>query len=546
MKKINIIVPTLLLFLSVIALPTFAKADTSLPLNTVVSGSITEQEPMDAYTVTVQEAGILSIDVSVYFSAAFLEIRNAKNERIGNFAGIFHGRPENATALNKKVNLEPGVYTIIVKDYNRTSYGNYDLQVSFTPANNTEIEPNQSIAEAMAIQVNDKKIRGFISANDTEDYYKIELVEQGRLFLEIDSQMMNGTVRIYDANGETVTWDSLGFYNGLPLLWKSHIDFDAGTYYISVTGNDTYQGIYEMLVSFAPANTDEVEPNNSIVTATPVQLNDLKTHKGFLSYTDTKDYYKIEMPYDGYLTVEFSSEFSAYHLIDEKDVPYDSYVSSGAVGIPETSTRKQQLKKGTYYVVPMKGAIWQGGIYTLKFSAEPESKEKHAFRDVTGRYTTAVNYLVDKDVTNGMTPFYFGVNEKIKRVDAAIWLAKMLELDTSNSASTPYLDVPKRAWGAVNALKQADIANGKSKTQFGANDTMTRGEMALMIQRAYQLSSDGVHLPFIDVSPRYEDAVKALLKHNITQGKSANQFGTNIAITRGEMAIFLHRADETK
>ena len=95
----------------------------------------------------------------------------------------------------------------------------------------------------------------------------------------------------------------------------------------------------------------------------------------------------------------------------------------------------------------------------------------------------------------------------------------------------------------MNALKQENIVNGKSSTHFGANYTMTRGEMALLIQRAYKLTGDGVKHPFTDVSSRYEEAVKSLLKNNITQGKTASQFGTGSAITRGEMALFLYRAD---
>ncbi|MFK2825132.1 hypothetical protein QYG89_05445 [Bacillus sp. B190/17] len=50
---------------------------------------------------------------------------------------------------------------------------------------------------------------------------------------------------------------------------------------------------------------------------------------------------------------------------------------------------------------------------------------------------------------------------------------------------------------------------------------MTRGEMALLIQRAYKLKVDGVELSFKDVSPRYEEAVKALVKNKATRGKSS-------------------------
>lgn len=328
------------------------------------------------------------------------------------------------------------------------------------------------------IAVNSTNIRGFISWNDTKDFYKVKLKEPGRLVIDIDSKMLNGIVNLFDAQGKLISWDSLGFYNGLPKQWSSRTDFEADTYYISVEGNDSYQGIYEMNVSFSPANNEEIEPNNQKELATPIQLTKPKTYRGFLSHSDQLDYYKIEMKYDGYLSINYSSEFSGYQLINEQNIVYDSYISSGAVESPEVSVRKTKLPKGVYYFVPSAQVLWQGGVYTMSFHAES------AFTDVTSRYSEAVNFLAHQEVTNGISKDEFGINEKIKRADAAVWLAKILNLDTSDAAATPFKDVPKRAWGAINALKKENIMNGKSETIFGADDSLTRGEMALFLYRA--------------------------------------------------------------
>ncbi|MFK2825131.1 S-layer homology domain-containing protein [Bacillus sp. B190/17] len=94
-------------------------------------------------------------------------------------------------------------------------------------------------------------------------------------------------------------------------------------------------------------------------------------------------------------------------------------------------------------------------------------KHEADFKDVTARYSSAVNLLVDKEMTNGLSKNEFGIYDNIKRVDAAIWFAKILDLDITNSTNTPYSDLPKRAWGAVIALKEANIANGKTPSYFG-------------------------------------------------------------------------------
>lgn len=165
-----------------------------------------------------------------------------------------------------------------------------------------------------------------------------------------------------------------------------------------------------------------------------------------------------------------------------------------------------------------------------------------SFTDVSSKYETAVNYLVDNNITSGLSATQFGVSKEIKRVDAAVMIAKALKLDTTSAPDAGFKDVPARAQGAVNALVNAKVLSGKTATTFGSNDSLTRGEFAIILSRAYNLSGEGQDLKFTDVSSRYADAVKALVKNEITSGKSATSFGTSDAIKRGDFAIFVHKA----
>jgi hypothetical protein len=166
-----------------------------------------------------------------------------------------------------------------------------------------------------------------------------------------------------------------------------------------------------------------------------------------------------------------------------------------------------------------------------------------SFTDVSDRYKEAVDFLVEKGVTNGVSETSFGTSQEIKRADAAVMIAKLLGLDTENAPDAGFTDVPERARGAVNALKAAGIINGKTATTFGAQDPMTRAEMAKVIANAYELTGEDVELPFTDVSKTFETYVKALYKHEITTGKTATKFGSDEKVTRGEFALFVHRAE---
>ncbi|MGM0843321.1 MAG: S-layer homology domain-containing protein [Bacillota bacterium] len=165
-----------------------------------------------------------------------------------------------------------------------------------------------------------------------------------------------------------------------------------------------------------------------------------------------------------------------------------------------------------------------------------------AFVDVSDRYKESVDYLVEQEITNGLTDTTFGVNSQIKRADAAVMITRALELDGSQAPDAGFKDVPARAITSVNILKNKGIINGKTSTNFGSDDTLTRGEMAIILSRAYHFTGEA-DLPFIDVNSRYSEYVRALIANGITQGKSETLFGTNQHITRGEFALFIYRSE---
>ncbi|KAB2332649.1 5'-nucleotidase C-terminal domain-containing protein [Bacillus mesophilum] len=166
------------------------------------------------------------------------------------------------------------------------------------------------------------------------------------------------------------------------------------------------------------------------------------------------------------------------------------------------------------------------------------------FTDVPDRYKDAVDFLVEKGA-NGVSATSFGTNQSIKRVDAAVFVANVLGLDTDNAPASGFTDVPDRAVGAVNALKAAGITSGKTATSFGSSSEITRGELAIWLQRGFKLkgSADSA---FTDISDRYAKAVEALVANEITNGVSATKYGVGQQAKRGDFAIFLHKADAVK
>ncbi|WP_336990282.1 5'-nucleotidase C-terminal domain-containing protein [Bacillus infantis] len=162
------------------------------------------------------------------------------------------------------------------------------------------------------------------------------------------------------------------------------------------------------------------------------------------------------------------------------------------------------------------------------------------FQDVTDRYKDAVDFIISKGA-KGLNGSSFGTSSEIKRVDAAVLLAKVLELNTQNAPASGFVDVPARAEGAVNALKAAGITSGKTKTTFDSNSSITRGELAIWLERGFGLKGDS-SMEFKDVTPMYKNAVEALAANGVTKGITEDEFGVNLNAKRGDYAIFLHKS----
>ncbi|MFK2827025.1 S-layer homology domain-containing protein [Bacillus sp. B190/17] len=165
------------------------------------------------------------------------------------------------------------------------------------------------------------------------------------------------------------------------------------------------------------------------------------------------------------------------------------------------------------------------------------------FSDVSDLYRDAVEYSWCHNIARGISEKQFGIAQPLKRVDGAIMIARSIDMDIEATWETPFMDLPERAISAVSALYEAKIMNGKTATSFAPNETMTRGEIALILSKAYNLPPTTEKSTFTDVTERYEDAVNRLVASGIIRGKSPTRFGVQDPLTRGELVIMLYKAE---
>jgi len=160
----------------------------------------------------------------------------------------------------------------------------------------------------------------------------------------------------------------------------------------------------------------------------------------------------------------------------------------------------------------------------------------------------AVTNLVDRGVISGYTDGTYRPNQVVTRAQAAKILAGVLKLDTKN-ASAHFSDVHEsyEHYGAIAALAERKILNGYADGSFKPNNPITRAQMAKILTNAFRISGVFHTLPFSDIAEDSETFghVNALYSYAITTGTTAATFSPGGYVTRGQLAVFITRAESS-
>ncbi|MBP8113891.1 MAG: PKD domain-containing protein [Chitinophagaceae bacterium] len=179
----------------------------------------------------------------------------------------------------------------------------YEVVSAGLPPN--DIEPNNNFVTATPIAYNEVKegiVKGLAftpsGITDFEDYYKAFLPKNGKLKVVFTGSNIScsntnaATLELYRKNG-TASAPIQPSYASADTLFYCSLVSDSVYFKIYATNAFSYSVSYEMTDT---TTVNDVEPNNTIATAVPVEKGNIK--KGTLSYknnlfTDVNDYYRI-------------------------------------------------------------------------------------------------------------------------------------------------------------------------------------------------------------------------------------------------------------
>lgn len=154
----------------------------------------------------------------------------------------------------------------------------------------------------------------------------------------------------------------------------------------------------------------------------------------------------------------------------------------------------------------------------------------------------AITELQAAGIINGYSDGTFKPAQDVTRGQAAKMIAGALGLDTKNVANPKFTDIPvsHQYYGPIAALAALDAIEIYEDDTIEPNETITRGEFAYMLAQALELEAEG-DSPFNDVPEDNDYAyyVTALYEYGIANGVSDTEFGVEESITRGQLATFI-------
>ena len=540
---------------------TLGQAQSFTPGDTI-DGLISVKGDYDWYKFTLTESGRISLTMKAYMQYYTLHIFNTDGENLWYTDENTWNSSVGFRKDTHDIDLTEGTYYLrVTGDYfigsSGRSTGNYTLNTSFTGANATETEDNNSIANANPVALNGT-IHGQIASNDRNDYHQFTLTESGRLSLEMTAYLKYYTLHIYNTSGENLWYTDENTWNSSVGFRKDthDIDLTEGTYYLRVTGDyfigssGRSTGNYTLNTSFTGANVTETESNNSFAEANYTVLN-VPIH-GQIAVNDRNDYHQFTLTKPGRITLTMTSYMQYYtlNLYDEDGTDLwnrDEKKWNSSVGF-RSDIYTIELTAGTYYL-RVTGDYFIGssgrstGSYKILLNTPNPFTDTHS----DDFYYNPVLWAVENGITTGATADSFNPNGSCLRAHVVTFLHRAEKNPNPTSTRNPFTDVKNTDFFYKPVLWAVEkgITNGVSGTKFGSYDVCNRAAVVTFLWRAAgSPEPESTSHPFTDVKPGdffYKSVLWAVEK-GITNGVDATHFGPTSPCNRAQVVTFLYRA----
>ena len=318
--------------------------------------------------------------------------------------------------------------TYYVRLNHRENQGGYTLTSRFTPLSATfphDAEPNDTWQQAVAMDINGTVTGqlGYLywSDTDTEDYFKIEVPENGSVDLTVtpNGNLSINFLSLYALGADGNLKNRREVFVEQSQTKLAVVDVSPGTYYVRLNHRGG-EGGYTLTSQFTPLSAtfpNDAEPNDTWQQAADLGINSSLTGQmGYFYWDDrdTEDYFKIEVPGNGIanLTVTPNGELSINYLGLYALGSDGNLKKRGEVFVEQNQSTLtiDDVAQGTYYV-RLNHRYNQGG-YTLAYQFEPLSAKYPDDKEPNGSWQEASLLKRGKYTTGHLGYLYWDDTDK--------------------------------------------------------------------------------------------------------------------------------------
>ena len=164
------------------------------------------------------------------------------------------------------------------------------------------------------------------------------------------------------------------------------------------------------------------------------------------------------------------------------------------------------------------------------------------FTDIAGStFANDIAWLADSGITSGCTPSTYCPTGTVTRGQMASFLARALDLPDSSKDYFPD-DSGSTHEADINKVAHAGITSGCGGGKYCPTALVTRGQMASFLAKALDLPASDADTFTDDDGSSHEPNIERIAAAGLTSGCTATRFCPSDSVTRGQMAAFLHRA----
>ncbi|AEG61845.1 peptidase S8 and S53 subtilisin kexin sedolisin [Desulforamulus ruminis DSM 2154] len=193
-------------------------------------------------------------------------------------------------------------------------------------------------------------------------------------------------------------------------------------------------------------------------------------------------------------------------------------------------------------------------FYTNRFGKFGILEASRTFEDITDHWArTDIEIMAARQIVRGMAPQTFAPDLTVTRGQFTAMLVRTLGLSEESVSPAEFSDLPGDYWcaGAVGTAVKMGLVSGYGDGTFGANDPITREQMAAMLVRAMRYGTEKnlnesalnpIH--FTDeenISSWARSSVAIVAQEGLMKGREAGGFAPQEFTTRAEAAVVMVR-----